>query len=69
MMKKFFSFITVLIFLFQLHAEQPVFRAGIITDTHVTEDKRSCDVLKDARTLDDAVYALAFVRLNDVAGN
>ena len=50
-MKIVMLFAVCLSLFFSLNAEQPIFKDGIITDTHVTDDKKSCSMLKDTYSL------------------
>ena len=50
-MKMVMLFAVCLSLFFSLNAEQPIFKDGIITDTHITYHKKSCSMLKDAYSL------------------
>ena len=54
-------------FMFQLAAEQPVFRAGIFTDTHVTEKKESFEALKKALVFFKNQKVDLVINLGDIA--
>ena len=66
-MKVLLAFAACMLFVFHLRAEQPIFRAGIISDTHVTEEKSSCAMLKNAMALFKTKNVDLVINLGDIA--
>lgn len=65
-MKKFFVFFALFLFTL-LSAAQPLFKVGLVTDTHVTPDKSSCRLVKASAELfrDDGVDMI--INCGDIA--